>query len=151
MLYFTVNFSAHTASKTKLICACVLKTRDSALSKMGMRLHWTGAMLTTTKSRHSFTLWMLSIATLWCGTLMTFFFVERIIPCMGFWDLGDSQSWEFFSETVYFQKCWDSKLQNILTCNITKGHYLTSAQALDSVIFCKRKTDNKQIIRCLLR
>ncbi len=32
---------------------------------------------------------------------------------MGFWDLGDSQSWEFFSETVYFQKCWDSKLQNI--------------------------------------
>ncbi len=27
---------------------------------------------------------------------------------------------EIFSETAYFQKCWDSKLQNnILTCNIS--------------------------------
>lgn len=80
MLFFIVNFSAHTASKTKLMCACVLKTMDSALSEMGMRLHWTGAMLTTTKSRHSFTLWMLSIAKFAKG------------PYMGFWDLGDSQS-----------------------------------------------------------
>jgi len=71
-----VNFSAHTARKVKEIYACVLETKDSASLKMGMMLHWTGAMLTTSKFRHSFTLWMLNIVTLWCGTLMTFLLKE---------------------------------------------------------------------------
>ncbi|KAL1269204.1 hypothetical protein QQF64_031493 [Cirrhinus molitorella] len=51
---------------------CAETRGDSALSKMGMKLYWIGAMVTTTKSRHSFTLWIMSIVTLWCGTVMTF-------------------------------------------------------------------------------
>lgn len=125
------------SAEMRLVCACVPETRDSA-SMMAMKSHWTGATHTTTKSRHSLISWMLNTVTLWCGTVMTLLWKEFCLV------MNFGKMWcltvRTFSETVYFQRCWDIKLPRQMAI---KGYQFTSfTQALDNswaiFLYCYR-------------
>lgn len=94
-----MNFSVHTARKMKEIYACVLETRDSASLKMGMMLHWTGAMLTTSKLGAQLHI----VDAEYCDFVVwntNDIFIERIVPDMDFWDDVIPKAENFFRNCI---------------------------------------------------